>query len=159
MKALQIMVRVSLGLNSQSQASHFSTDQTIFLFGVYHFKLSFVHLHMYIYHRKHTVLFSMSVCVCVQLCMTLLQPHGLWPDVHGIFQARTLEWVAISSPRGSSPPTDRTHVFCIDRQILYQCSTWEAQWVYVSLLKCYHVSLTFSNLCFHSMYVLKFFMS
>ena len=27
-------------------------------------------------------------------------------SVHGIFQARTLEWVAISFPRGSSPPRD-----------------------------------------------------
>ena len=30
--------------------------------------------------------------------------------VHGIFQARTLEWVAISFSRGSSHPRDRTWV-------------------------------------------------
>ena len=39
-----------------------------------------------------------------------LQPHGLYslPDssVHGILQARLLEWVAISSSRGSSWPRD-----------------------------------------------------
>ena len=29
--------------------------------------------------------------------------------VHGIFQARILEWVAISFPRGSSPPRNWTH--------------------------------------------------
>jgi len=34
-------------------------------------------------------------------------------SVHGIFQARILEWVAISSSRGSSQPRDRTHVSCI----------------------------------------------
>ena len=34
-------------------------------YGVYHFKFSFVHLHTYVYRRKHTVLFSMSVCVCL----------------------------------------------------------------------------------------------
>ena len=34
-------------------------------------------------------------------------------SVHGIFQASTLEWVAISSSRGSSQPRDRTRVFCI----------------------------------------------
>ena len=33
-------------------------------------------------------------------------------SVHGIFQARTLEWVAISSPRGSSQPRDQTQVSC-----------------------------------------------
>ena len=32
---------------------------------------------------------------------------------HGISQARILEWVAISSSRGSSQPRDRTHVSCI----------------------------------------------
>ena len=40
-------------------------------------------------------------------------------SVHGISQARILEWVAISSSRGSSQPRDRTWVSCISRQILY----------------------------------------
>ena len=31
----------------------------------------------------------------------------------GFFQARILEWVAISFPRGSSRPMDRTHISCI----------------------------------------------
>ena len=38
------------------------------------------------------------------------------------YPARILEWVAISSSRGSSGPTDQTHVscgFCIGRQILF----------------------------------------
>ena len=43
--------------------------------------------------------------------------------VCGIFQARILEWVGISSPRGSSWPRDRTYVFCIGRQGLYQWAT------------------------------------
>ena len=34
-------------------------------------------------------------------------------SVHGIFQARILEWVAISFSRGSSQPRDRTRVFHI----------------------------------------------
>ena len=33
--------------------------------------------------------------------------------VHGILQARLLEWVAISFSRGSSQPRDWTHVSCI----------------------------------------------
>ena len=44
--------------------------------------------------------------------------------VHGIFQARMMEWVAISSSRESSWPRDQTHVSCIPcvgRQILYHC--------------------------------------
>ena len=39
--------------------------------------------------------------------------------VHGIFQARILEWVTISLFRGSSQTRDWTHVSCIDRWILY----------------------------------------
>ena len=50
----------------------------------------------------------------------------------GILQARTLEWVAMPSSRGSSQPRDRIHysyVFCIGRQVLYLpchlgCSIW-----------------------------------
>ena len=46
-----------------------------------------------------------------QLCPTLCDPMDCSPlgsSVHGIFQTRTLEWVAISSPRGSFPPRDLT---------------------------------------------------
>ena len=41
------------------------------------------------------------------------------PSVHGVSQARILEWVAISSFRGSSPARDGTHVSDTGRQILY----------------------------------------
>ena len=34
-------------------------------------------------------------------------------SVHGIFQARILEWVSISYSRGSSLPRDQTQVSCI----------------------------------------------
>ena len=57
----------------------------------------------------------MCVCVCLapQLCPTLCDPiKGSLPgsSVHGIFQARMLEWVAISFPRRSFPPGDGTQV-------------------------------------------------
>ena len=41
-----------------------------------------------------------------------LQPHGLY-TVHGILQARILEWVAIPFSRGSSQPRDQTQVSLI----------------------------------------------
>ena len=37
----------------------------------------------------------------------------LGSSIHGILQARLLEWVAISFSRGSSQPRDRTQVSCI----------------------------------------------
>ena len=48
-----------------------------------------------------------------QLCPTLCDPMDCslqGSSVHGIFQARVLEWVAISFSRGSSRPRDRTWV-------------------------------------------------
>ena len=50
-------------------------------------------------------------------------------SVHGIFQARVLERVAISSSRGPSQPRNRTqasYVSCIGGQILSHCATLEA---------------------------------
>ena len=41
------------------------------------------------------------------------------PSIHGVSQARILEWVAISSSSGSSPARNGTHISYIDRQILY----------------------------------------
>ena len=69
--------------------------------------------------------------VHVQLCPILCNPMDCGPpesSVHGIFQARILEWVVISSSRGSSWPRDRTRaswVSCIGRRILYHYATWE----------------------------------
>ena len=48
-----------------------------------------------------------------QWCPTLCDPMGCSPpgsSVHGLLQARILEWVATSSSRGSSKPRDRTQV-------------------------------------------------
>ena len=47
-------------------------------------------------------------------------------SVHGISQARILEWVAISFSRASSPPGHRTHVSCMGRWVLYHWTAGEA---------------------------------
>ena len=44
-------------------------------------------------------------------------------SLHGILQARILEWVTISFSRISSRLRDRTRVFCIGRQILNHWAT------------------------------------
>ena len=46
--------------------------------------------------------------------------------VHGVFQARILEWIAISFSRGSSQTRDQTCISCIGRWILYHWATREA---------------------------------
>ena len=59
---------------------------------------------------------AFSVRACVLSCVWLCDPMDCSPSgfsVHAVFQARMLEWVAISSSRGSSWPRDRTHVSCL----------------------------------------------
>ena len=55
-------------------------------------------------------------CLVANLCWALCDPMNCsspGSSVHGILQVRILEWVAISSSRGSSWPRDQTHVPCI----------------------------------------------
>ena len=54
--------------------------------------------------------------LCAQCCLAVCHPMVCSPlsfSVHGISQARILEWVAISSSRGSSLPKDRTRLSCV----------------------------------------------
>ena len=46
-------------------------------------------------------------------------------SVHGILQARVLEWVAMLSSMGSSQPRDQTkvsYISCVGRRVLYLLS-------------------------------------
>ena len=67
-------------------------------------------------------------CMCaqsLQLCPALCDAMNCSPpgsSVHGILQARILEWVATPSSRGSSQTRDWTcisYISCIGRQVLY----------------------------------------
>ena len=75
---------------------------------------------------------SFFLCVCtksLQSCPTLCHPMDCSPPgsfVHGILQARTLEWVAISSSTGSFWPRDQIHVSCIGRRVFYHWATRKA---------------------------------
>ena len=67
---------------------------------------------------------SVEVLV-TQSCSTLCDPMDCSPpvsSVHGIFQARILEWGAIPFSRGSSWSRNRTQVHPHCRQILYLLS-------------------------------------
>ena len=57
-----------------------------------------------------------SACMLAQSCLTLCDPMDCSPSgssVHGIFQAKILEWVATCSSRGSSPARNQIHVSCV----------------------------------------------
>ena len=91
-------------------------------------------MHLFLHSNK-------CVCVCgvcnvcvhmlAQLYLTLCDPMKCGrpgSSVHGISQARILEWVAISYFRGTFQPRDQIHISCISyscRQIFYLWATWE----------------------------------
>ena len=67
-----------------------------------------------------------------QSCPTLCDPVAY--TVHGILQARTLEWVAYPFSRGSSQPRDRTGVSCIAGRFFTNWAIREArQWKKLSI--------------------------
>ena len=85
--------------------------------------------------KVHLFPFKFLVCVhakSLQLCPTLCDPMDCSPpgsSVHGVFQARILEQVAISSSRGSFQTRELTRdsrVSCTGGWVLYHCATWEA---------------------------------
>ena len=76
---------------------------------------------------------SLEDCACVhaQSCLTLCDPMDWNPpgsSIHGILQARILEWVAFSFSRGSSLIGDRPRVSCIAGRLLLRHlgSPWRA---------------------------------
>ena len=72
------------------------------------------------------------LCFLTQSCPALCDPVDCSPpgsSVHGIFPARLLQWVAISSSRGSSQPRDGTlisYVSCIGGKFFTTSVMWEA---------------------------------
>ena len=80
-------------------------------------RLSHVYYHVYLLfiHRSIVVTISISHSITSDTLATprtVRSPSG--PSVHGILQARILEWVAISFSRGSSRPKNQTQVSCTE---------------------------------------------
>ena len=74
-----------------------------------------------------------------QSCPTLCDPVVCSPpgsSVHGILQARILEWVAISFSRGSSQPRDRTQVSRIAGRRFNLWATREAWCICIHVFVC-----------------------
>ena len=68
--------------------------------------------------------------LATQSCPALYDPMECSPpgsSIHGILQAKLLEWIAISSSTGSFQPRDRTQVFSIVGRFFTTWATREAQ--------------------------------
>ena len=95
---------------------------------------------------KSFKIIDISIAVLSWLSLALCNPMDCSPpgsSVHGILQARILEWVAISSSRGSSQPRDRTQVSCIAGRFFTDWAMREAR---VNLIRFYFLLLYF---CFY----------
>ena len=76
-------------------------------------------------HQQGEPVLKPTSCACVhaqslQSCPTLCDPMDCSPrgsSVHGILQARILEWIAISFSRGSSWPRDGTRIYLLHWQV------------------------------------------
>ena len=81
-------------------------------------------------------------CTSILSCVLLWKPMDCSsPDssVHGIFQPRILQCVAISYSRRTSSPRDGSQVSCHGRRILYHWATWEVPVTWVSFFLMWHV--------------------
>ena len=90
----------------------------------------YIYIYIYIY---------MYVCMKVKMkvaqsCLTLCNPMDC---VHGILQARILEWVAFPFSRGSSQPRDRTQVSHISGLFLTSWAISEDHiYIYIYIYVC-----------------------
>ena len=86
-----------------------------------------------------------------QSCPTLCDPMDSSPpgsSIHGILQARILEWVAISFSRGTSRPRDRTRVSHLACRGFTLWATGEAPALYRPPLKQLPYSILITDLLF-----------
>ena len=80
---------------------------------------------------EHRLVVAVYVLV-TQSCPTLCNPMDCSPpgsSVHGILQARILEWVAVPFSRGSLQPRNWTQVSLIASRFFTIWATREAQWL------------------------------
>ena len=87
----------------------------------------YIYIYIYIYMKSESEV--------AQLCPTLCDPMDCnlpGSSVHGVFQARILEWVAISFSRGSSPPRDWNRV---SRIVGRRLIVWATREVHIYIYK------------------------
>ena len=98
--------------------------------------------------KENWVMTKVVLCLVAQSCLTLCDPVDCSPpgsSVHGILQARILEWVAMPFSRRSSQPRDRTQLSCIAGGFFTDWATREAQWQRLACCKNNHATLPRSN--------------
>ena len=86
------------------------------------------------------------LCLVVQSYLTLCDPMDCslpGSSVHGIVQARILEWVSMPSSRGSSQPRDRIQISLIEGGVFTVWATREARGQRAASKKCLVINASF----------------
>ena len=99
-------------------------------FALYFYFLHFIIVKWQLVFPFLSSLLISSISEVAQSCLTPCNPMDCsLPgfSVHGTFQARVLEWVAMPSSRGSPWPRDRTQVSCTAGRFFTAWATREAQ--------------------------------
>ena len=104
--------------------------------------------------KYYHILITAEMCVCIYVSRSVMS-NSLWPhahnlsdySVHGILQAKILEWVAIPFSRGPSWPRDGTQVSYIAGRFFTIWASREARReVYLPLIKTRILLRTFISL-------------
>ena len=111
---------------------------------IYIYAYVYVHINKYMHKERKVKLLSH-----VWLFATLMDCSLPGYLVHGIFQARVLEWVAISISSGSSWLRDQTWVFCIANRGLYKY-----EYIYIYIYAHLH-NYIYTYTCIHTYLFIK----
>ena len=99
---------------------------------------------------------KVSQVSCVHLFFDPMDCSPLCSSVHGILQARILEWVAVPSSRGSSQPRDQTEVSCIaggfltiwatrEDHLFFSSNPRNSEWEYPQTEQCWGLGGSFRD--------------
>ena len=123
---MKALVKILFGLHYKKAKQNLPWIKSSFVFTPGHFS-------SLIYGHSASLLFEVKWSEVAQSCLTLCNPMDCsLPGVHGILQARILEWVAISFSMGSSQPRDWTWVSHIGGRRFYLWTTREVHLFQIS---------------------------
>ena len=111
-----------------------------------HWNLNFLNSENFVRPYWYTMYQLCAVLICSVSCQTLCDLKDCSPlgsSVHGILQARILEWDAMLSSRGSSWPRNQTGVSCIAGEFFTSWDIKETQTNYMFALTFYTSLLLF----------------
>ena len=103
-----------------------------------------LHIYLHLYIEVYMYIWSDMKCLVTQSCLTLCNRMDCSPSgssVHGILQARILEWVAIPFSRRSSWPREQIWVSCLAGRLFTIWANREAPYIYTHIHIRFNIAL------------------